>query len=81
MTYTHRNGETERPTEPGTYWIKGTAGNYEGLTSLVEDRTVVDKDEDGNLFVFHPVFDIWDSIDVFNCRWWGPGILPWEDEL
>lgn len=79
-TYTHRNGETEAPTEDGfigtgRYWFKGEmtsgdCGTYQ-IVGIVECYLAhVYNDETG------------ETLPKSACvgQWWGPIVPPWQSE-
>lgn len=75
MTYLHRNGETEPPTEAGWYWFVGRkrhhprrvrwAGTIRLWWNAGELRTKVP--------VWSPCL-----VDDLVGQWWGPITPPWE---
>jgi hypothetical protein len=74
MTYTHRNGETEPPTEPGRYWFNGVVwssdrlGTYNILGIVECLATMTYNDVTGEAL---PSRD-------HAGQWWGPMTPPWE---
>lgn len=72
--YSHRNGETDAPTIPGTYWFKGTVNWwYRGALTTTNSDCTAAWDDTTN----HPSF-----LDI-SChlgQWWGPIAAPWEGE-
>lgn len=89
--YTHRNGETEPPTEEGLYWARGSWEKKDdpnwvfAIDGMVKCFLI---DEDlGNTgpirYMIKGALD--DSYEeakkgTLLCRWWGPVIPPWENE-
>lgn len=73
--YSHRNGETELPTEAGRYWFQGIAGGerYEG-TNLVGEALA------GNLCAEGPGESLYDDVKNWTGQWWGPIVAPWDSQ-
>lgn len=70
QVYSHRNGETEPPAEPGWYLFTGKIPGTAVRVYLIAD-------------IHHGGFFFGANlIDSTACqgRWWGPVTLPWEDE-
>lgn len=74
MTYTHRNGETEAPTVPGKYWLKGSCLSY-AIADLIPVIA-----EDDHLCAWRPYWgEGWfERMEHFTGQWWGPIVAPWE---
>jgi hypothetical protein len=73
MTYTHRNGETDAPTTPGAYWIRGH--DYDGVYRM----------EIVNVWKHANGISVWDirteshqPVNFYSAQWWGPIVAPWE---
>jgi len=72
--YSHRNGETESPTEAGYYWLRG-------IRTLPHVRQRI-------RHLLHIVISgatcvvQWGGaempIDIYSGQWWGPELPPWE---
>jgi hypothetical protein len=65
--YSHRNGETEPPTEDGWYWVSSPPPVFREGTVLVVDGCVYDFQEDQ--FTLD---------ELAGVQWWGPVTPPWE---
>lgn len=75
MTYTHRNGETEPPTEAGEYWFIGEVyGKW--LAEKVDVRLR------GKGFGASTSEGSYEVSEFRGSRWWGPiiEIPPWTEE-
>lgn len=74
QTYSHRNGETEPPTQVGHYWFKGIVNGY----SVAEKVTVMMWTGSGALRVIG--IDEGSRLEHFHGQWWGPEseVPPWE---
>lgn len=82
MTFSHRNGETEPPTEPGWYWFEGAVrgtGPDRHLREVV--RVLVQVDINGvtkNQITFdHHRANPYERV---KDRWWGPITPPWKSK-
>lgn len=64
--YTHRNGETEPPTEPGNYWFKGVLLFLDSPGREREETTLI----------VNVSLDF--VLDKYEGQWWGPIVPPWE---
>jgi hypothetical protein len=79
--FSHRNGETEPPTEEGEYWFRGRV-----LNRPVAQRVHVSAWRFGNgreeLRISNPFLDDGNEMEMYKCdgRWWGPVHPPWESE-
>lgn len=83
MTYSHRNGEMEPPTEAGWYWFSGYIHGYQagnnrrGLVRVTRGKMM------GDGFDILMVWPTWDeggdAISECLARWWGPLTPPWEE--
>jgi hypothetical protein len=72
VTYTHRNGETEPPTEEGWYFLTGARGvGFPAGTPLVH----VAKKRYGKVCF---VVDLNVPAADIAGQWWGPVTLPWK---
>jgi hypothetical protein len=72
--YSHRNGETDAPTEFGYYWFRGNVQGY----PVAQKVTVMRHLASGNLLVAD--VEEGSRLDKFDGQWWGPivEIPPWE---
>jgi hypothetical protein len=79
MTYSHRNGETEPPTKPGWYWVKGTE-SYSVWDAL--QMRYVDRKYQGARMAYRMDSIGQESIEDIGgkLQWWGPVVPPWELE-
>lgn len=77
MTYTHRNGESEPPTEEGFYWTAW-------VPNPARKAAVVEVVRDGDEW---QVWHIGNEVETYwtepaqaptDFRWWGPILPPWE---
>lgn len=80
MTYSHRNGETNEPTERGWYWFDGLQV-WSGET--IAKRPVLVEREDGELGSTYWYGANDDEKDAcadgwLRGQWWGPVTPPWE---
>jgi hypothetical protein len=80
MSYSHRNGETEPPTERGWYWFYGKHVN--------EKRKPVK--QKCNLYVFGGCteyrdpdgkYKIMTNLSSLRGKWWGPLVPPWQETV
>jgi hypothetical protein len=80
--YSHRNGETEPPTQRGWYWVWVTAPYpvWPGvLMRFVELYEGADYKPDAwgvDIICNQSLESIGDTL-----RWWGPVTPPWDDAL
>jgi hypothetical protein len=78
--YTHRNGETEPPTERGWFWYAG-AINFPEMQALTWRGLVYFVYSEGSSVlrphVSHSALAIVREVET-GGRWWGPLTLPWE---
>lgn len=78
MTFSHRNGETDLPTEVGHYWFRGMAGDepYAGQATILQ-FVVVDAYEKRLGVIGVEATSI---LSRFKGQWWGPEdeTPPWE---
>lgn len=74
--YSHRNGETEPPTEAGYYFFRGRKMRHPRRTSVGAMVRVWQGDGEmrTQLRTCSPC-----SVDEMVGRWWGPVTPPWED--
>jgi hypothetical protein len=74
--FSHRNGETEPPTEEGEYWFRGEVGgeSYAGRVPVSVWVSFKQK-----LMAQNPFSYV--DVDMYNFvgQWWGPIVPPWED--
>ena len=68
--YTHRNGETEPPTESGWYWYTAGENPKHGNTGVVYVANV-----NGSPVIWRE--DFWLSDEG---QWWGPITPPWATQ-
>jgi hypothetical protein len=85
--YEHRNGETEKPTIEGLYFVKHIDGWYMPSSSVmyVEKEEVGFEGREGYktfLIVYRCGSDNHVTLDELDNRlqWWGPVVPPWEAE-
>ena len=81
MTYSHRNGETEPPTEEGWYWFDGDkCWRGESQRSLKRPVFVEREEEGGSIYWFGADGDADDACadGWLEGQWWGPIVPPWE---
>lgn len=78
--YSHRNGETEPPTEEGYFWLEGNSGRIEfgkgwGTSQphyVFPRANCIHLDRDNTI-----------RLSSFTGRFWGPvtmPVTPWENE-
>ena len=67
--YSHRNGETEPPTEEGYYWSSDNDTDYMSGVVQVSESYVF-----GSLSEFDKGY-----LELFKGQWWGPVTPPWDD--
>lgn len=85
--YSHRNGESEPPVEPGVYWFEGVF-YYEGedeLSTYYRIYVVTPiGNEDAKLWAYKFMDDNpherGKRVDMLTGRWWGPVLPPWEQD-
>ena len=82
MTYSHRNGETDAPTQHGWFWYAG-AINFPDMQSLTWSGLVYfiyfAADEDSSVMrphVSHSTLAIVRQDEAVG-HWWGPVTPPW----
>lgn len=75
-TYTHRNGETTPPAEPGKYWFNGRASLWTG--EIVLQQAVDAIGRDGRVLVWEERSQEHLPVAQFTGQWWGPIVPPWE---
>lgn len=75
MTYSHRNGETEPPTEADRYWFDGFRIKHNGNRAHIRD--IVTTDDNGN--VYNDVDGEMNPVATYEGRWWGPIVPPWAE--
>lgn len=73
-TYSHRNGESQPPTEAGRYWFKGIIMRY-GDPQDIADLKIVEFRLDRGIIVNEEVDDF---LADTKGQWWGPITPPWE---
>jgi hypothetical protein len=73
MTYTHRNGETAPPTEPGRYWFNGVF-NSKGTYNIVG---IVESNQIPGTTYNDVTGEVLKNSD-YTGQWWGPMVPPWE---
>jgi hypothetical protein len=78
MTYLHRNGETDPPTEPGYYWFSFGWRNKTSDTVKGGLVASVYISAANALAVALMYSDVRYSQDQLDGRWWGPVTPPWE---
>jgi hypothetical protein len=76
MNFSHKNGETEPPTRPGHYWLRGVRKHGHKRIRLRHLLHVVRAS--------HTTFEVeWGGvampIELYEGQWWGPVCPPWED--
>jgi hypothetical protein len=78
--YSHRNGETEPPTQEGEYWFRGRVLNRP-VAQRVHVNTWRFGDGREELLISNPFLDDGNEMEMNKCdgRWWGPIVPPWED--
>ena len=75
MTYPHRNGETEPPTETGYYWFRYNV-KTEQLCHICQVRRRVL----GGLYAVWPGVEFQEDADELSGRWYGPILEPEQVE-
>jgi hypothetical protein len=81
--YSHRNGETEPPTEEGFYWICFDDSRYPSAWEIVRVFLDGDAPKDVTRFIVFLMGneDYASTVEYDNAyRWWGPVSPPWGDE-
>lgn len=85
VRYSHRNGETEPPTEVGYYWVRGSMSPNDnvGLIAVEGVAHIVPPSDDlgmedyffqlADMGLYHRI-----APSEILCRWWGPVLPPWE---
>jgi hypothetical protein len=68
MTYSHRNGETEPPTEDGYYWLRSVPGDLRRAIGITE---ILEGEPPEGLLTFE---------ELAGVRWWGPVTPPWDED-
>lgn len=71
MRYSHRNGETEPPTETGYYWFRYNV-KTEQLCHICQVRRRVHS----GLYAVWPGVDFQEDVDELAGRWYGPILEP-----
>lgn len=77
--YGHRNGETDFPSTPGTYWFRGNRCHDKALEQATYDAGSLLEISD-DLQSVNPHNGEWvngDCIAMYGA-WWGPIVAPWE---
>lgn len=64
--YSHRNGETEPPSESGYYWFDGFVIMSSGNRLRVRDMLEPEQEPRDR---------------TYEGQWWGPVTSPWEQEV
>jgi len=83
QNYTHRNGETDDPTEPGFYWFKGIKRVFD------DDGFATNETEETNgvieIEIRQEVLMLFNTVNTRNAfgfhiagQWWGPLTPPWD---
>lgn len=79
--YSHRNGETEPPTEAGIFWFRGKLHHEEYYHDVADLQTVVANNYSGiNDFFAIAGEECLHGVSDAEGQWWGPIVSPWEDE-
>ncbi len=74
MTYTHRNGSTDIPTEDGKYWFVGVRVHPRGIHHAEADIVECRGGE------INPYVDYtWPNPILWLGLWWGPLVSPWAE--
>ena len=87
MIFSHRNGETEPPTEIGWYWcggaltVDGTRRKIWNMLYLADwhNESFVVGLPDGQMAVLGKDATGFREV-TFSCQWWGPVTPPWEQD-
>jgi hypothetical protein len=86
--YTHRNGEGEPPTEQGFFWTQGRV-EVAGDKIYVAGTVFFCESRDGEMFlqlqdgrlVNNGAYCVGTYDGKWDCRFWGPVIPPWWEEV
>jgi hypothetical protein len=80
--YSHRNGETEPPTEVGYFWFEGKflASPHRVSWLPANMRVLVLERNNDTICVFEAYDGFTGVVDNFHGRWWGPLVPPREQQ-
>jgi hypothetical protein len=71
MAYTHRNGETEPPTQQGMFGFRPSSNSEGWIVDVVEVNGRLER-------IMSYSDDETMPIDEFDGQWWGPITGPWD---
>lgn len=79
MTYSHRNGETELPTEEGRFWLKGNVVVRQIVDEHIQYASLVSIYKRSGWRVILEDYGSRTNLKKCDGQWWGPIVPPWDE--